>query len=68
MKLCIHIEYGNDAMQFHEDAAPVLRECADALEGCNWSGKNAKPLYDINGNRVGTMEMIGRDKAKAQSR
>ena len=64
MTLVIHIHYGNDAMQFHEDAAPVLRECAMALESGDWSGHQPKALYDLNGNRVGTMETIGRDKPK----
>ena len=67
MKLCIHIEYNTDTMQFHEDAEPIVRECAAALVSGDWSGHQPKALYDRNGNRVGTMEMIGRDKPQPAS-
>jgi len=54
MKLTIQIKMDNAAFDpSGTEAARILRELADRLDGDNLRAKDLRPLRDINGNRVG---------------
>ena len=54
MKLKIVIEMDNAAFEpSGTEAARILRELAERLDGDNLRYKDLRPLRDINGNRVG---------------
>lgn len=58
MRLSIHIELGNNAMQSGNDIARTLRELADHFAGYEDQGVRAPwtpphTIRDINGNVVG---------------
>lgn len=54
MKLKIEIVMDNAAFEpSGTEAARILRELADRLDGDQLRAKDLRPLRDINGNRVG---------------
>ena len=50
----LKIEMGNDAMQTPEDVADALETVAAKMKN---SGSRSGPIFDLNGNKVGTYEL-----------
>lgn len=51
---CDNASFGEDAEERGIEVASILRDAADHLEG----GAQELPLFDINGNRVGTATYV----------
>ena len=55
MQLIITIDMDNAAFEpeYQCEVVRILRKYANALERDEWAGDSDRPLFDINGNRVG---------------
>lgn len=58
MQVSININIGNDAMQTWEDVADALRQPLNHSTG-DVSEDDKFPIYDRNGNKVGTIMVAG---------
>jgi len=52
-KFVLEIDLGNDAMKTPADIAQALFKAAEEL----LAGKGSRPIYDLNGNRVGQYQV-----------
>lgn len=59
-KFVLEINLGNEAMQTPETVAIALEEVVRVLRSGRFDGNDARPIRDINGNRIGEWTWVER--------